>query len=347
VTPVVDGQGSEPTAGEIARLAFVSEATVSRVLNHRPGVAPETRRRVYATMNRHGFPRHRGRAQRVGVIVPGVSNPVLADLVHHLESDFGAEGVAVQIKLSGESGTREGSLVEELCESGVDGLVFASCSNARVDADPATVLALQRRHIPFVTINGRFPGSRAPDVRVDDRHGAFLAIRHLAGQGHREIGMAAGPVESRPAREREDGWRRAMHDLGLPIRPELVLNSGFEIVDGERVGPSLFEAGASAVVAANDLLAIGVVAAARRRGLAVPADVSVVGFDDSTILRSSGLGLTSVRQPALQMARAAADALVELMAGGQVVGDRTFLPALVLRESTAVNDRIPRACRRT
>ncbi|UNO44226.1 LacI family DNA-binding transcriptional regulator [Streptomyces sp. MST-110588] len=336
---------------DVAAQAQVSEATVSRVLNGRAGVARATRQRVLAALDVLGHerpPRLRRRsAGLVGLVVPELTNPIFPAFAQVIEQALAGHGYTPVLCTQLPGGATEDELVEQLVERGVTGIVFLSGLHADTGADPGRYTRLAGRGVPFVLINGYNEHIDAPFVSPDDRAAARMAVRHLAELGHERIGLAVGPDRYVPSRRKAEGFVAALEEafgLRRGQTERLVRHTLFGVEGGHAAADALLDAGCTGVVCGSDLMALGVVRAVRRRGLDVPGEVSVVGFDDSQLIAFTDPPLTTVRQPVQAMASAAVDALIEEIQDGTPLAEpgarpvrRTefvFQPELVVRGST-------------
>ncbi|NSC21348.1 LacI family DNA-binding transcriptional regulator [Streptomyces albus subsp. chlorinus] len=320
---------------DIAAQAKVSEATASRVLNGRPGVAAATRQRVLAAVDVLGYERPARARQRsaglVGLVIPELTNPIFPAFAQVIEQCLSGYGYTPVLGTRMLGGATEDELVGQLVARDVAGIVFLSGLHADLTADPARYERLAARGVPFVLVNGRNPRIRAPFVSADDRAAAALAVGHLRQLGHRRIGLAVGPERFVPTRRKVEGFVRATGQERPHIRHTL-----FTVEGGQAAAEALLEAGCTGLVCGSDLMALGAVRAARGRGLRVPGQVSVVGYDDSELNAFTDPPLTTVRQPVRAMAKAAVDALLEPLRGGPVAEtEYVFQPELVVRGSTA------------
>ncbi|WP_435372457.1 LacI family DNA-binding transcriptional regulator [Streptomyces ficellus] len=341
--PRGDGGGGAPRLADIAAQARVSEATVSRVLNGKAGVAGGTRTRVLAALDVLGYERpvrlKRRSAGLVGLVIPELTNPIFPAFAQVIEQVLAGHGYTPVLCTQMPGGATEDELVEQLEERGVTGIVFLSGLHADTSADPARYLELAARGVPFVLINGFNEHIDAHFVSPDDRSAARMAVRHLVELGHERIGLAIGPTRYVPSRRKAEGFVTAVHGL-LGVRREeaegLVRSTLFGVEGGHAAAGVLLDQGCTGIVCGSDLMALGAIRAVRGRGLDVPGDVSVVGFDDSPLIAFTDPPLTTVRQPVQAMATAAVDALLEEIEGNPV--QRTefvFQPELVVRGSTA------------
>jgi DNA-binding LacI/PurR family transcriptional regulator len=336
-----NGSRQPTTIAHIAAQAGVSSPTVSKVINGRSDVSLETRQRVEAIIRERGYERS-NRSQR--------SAPLLEVIFHELESDW-----ALEIIKGVEQVARENDLALVLSEMQgkrtpgrrwIDGVL------ARRPAGVIAVLSelsegqralLQSRNIPLVVVDPTGePLHDTPSIGATNWSGGLAATRHLLGLGHRRIGVISGPESVLCSRARLDGYRAAMDEADVPIDAQLVRNGNFHVQDGTTEGRALLRLpdAPTAIFAGNDLQALGVYQAAREARLHIPEDLSVVGFDDLPVAAWVGPPLTTVRQPLVQMAMAAARLALRLAGGDHPSQTRVELATeLVIRESTASPNR--------
>jgi LacI family transcriptional regulator, xylobiose transport system transcriptional regulator len=325
------------TLAEIAREAGVSAPTVSKVLNGRADVAPATRSRVEDLLRAHGYRRRRAEASR---------SPLLDVVFHELESAW-----AMEVIRGVENVARDTGLSVVLSESAgrlTPGRTWADQVAARRPHGVVLVLSgldesqralLTSRSIPFVVMDpAGDPGVDVPSIGATNWQGGLAATRHLVDLGHTRIGAITGPTRMMCSRARVDGYRAALETAGLPVDPTLVVTGDFHHEAGYRQGLELLRRPdrPTAVFAGNDLQALGLYEAARELGLRIPDDLSVVGFDDLPVARWVGPPLTTVRQPLMEMAEAAARLVLDLGREDQPpVATRVELAtSLVVRTST-------------
>ncbi|MDJ0461446.1 LacI family DNA-binding transcriptional regulator [Streptomyces sp. H27-C3] len=334
---------ASPRLVHIAAQASVSEATVSRVLNGKPGVADTTRQRVLAALDVLGYERpvrlRRRSAGLIGLVTPELTNPIFPAFAQVIEQVLAGHGYTPVLCTQLPGGATEDELVEQLVERGVGGIVFLSGLHADLSADPARYAALAARGVPFVLINGFNEAISAPFVSPDDHAAMRMAVGHLAELGHERIGLALGPRRYVPSRRKREGFVDALAAvLGRP-REEAepaVQHTLFSVEGGQVAAGALLDRGCTGIVCGSDMMALGVVRAARGRGLDVPGNVSVVGFDDSQLIAFTDPPMTTVRQPVQAMATAAVGALLEEIGGSPVRRtEYVFQPELVVRGSTA------------
>ncbi|MFG3699572.1 LacI family DNA-binding transcriptional regulator [Micromonospora sp. NPDC047620] len=329
---------------DIAQQAEVSEATVSRVLNDRPGVAPETRQAVLTALDVLGYERparlRKRSAGLVGLVVPELDNPIFPAFAQVIESTLAQSGFTPVLCTQTPGGVTEDEYVEMLLDRQVSGIVFVSGLHADTAANHDRYRALIARPLPIVMINGYAPGIPAPFVSCDDGEATELAVAHLVALGHRRIGLITGPDRFVPVQRRVAGFRAAMGRLAGAAEAdlgELAELSLFGVEGGEAAAARLLDRGVTGIVCGSDLMALGAIRAARQRGLSVPTDLSVVGYDDSPLMAFTDPPLTTMRQPVAAMAVAAVRALVDEINGHAAPhSEYVFRPELVVRGSTAV-----------
>jgi LacI family transcriptional regulator len=322
---------------EVARAAGVSPSTVSRVLNGTTPVDPDKAARVHEAVARLGyvpnaFARsllgHAGRS--VGVLVPQLADEFYGRVVTGVEDALKGGGYHMVCSLGHDDRAAEAEAVAMFLETRVAGLVLVSDHVPERD-----ILALARARHPIVLINRFIPELSAHAIRIDNVFSGALATRHLLALGHTRIAHIAGTLGRSGARERLEGYHLALRDQGIERDDRLVFEGDFTEEGGrEAVARALRSADFTALFAANDRMAAGAIAAIREAGLGVPADISVVGFDNSAISRFTFPALTTVDYPVTSMGRRAAEHLLQLIAGTDPPPLPLIQPRLVERDST-------------
>ncbi|MCC5948255.1 MAG: LacI family DNA-binding transcriptional regulator [Nitriliruptoraceae bacterium] len=329
----------KPRLKHVADHAGVSQATVSRVLNGKPGVAEETRQAVERAIAQLGYEHGRLRQARrtglVGLIVPELDNPVFPRFAQAIESRLASEDLTTLLCTSTPAGMGESEYLDVLLDHQVTGIVIISGHHVDLSADDDAYRRLGQLGIPLVLVNGRDAELPVAAVTVDHREVTKLAVAHLASLGHERIGLALGPRRYLTADHLLEGYRTGLEIAGLPYRDELVEDTLYGIEGGHACGGRLLQRGATAVTCASDRMALGVIRAARELGLEVPDDISVIGFDDAGPNAFVDPPLTSVQQPFEAMAAAIVQLLTDQIAGWASTTELTFRPQLVVRGSTA------------
>ncbi|NJP16577.1 LacI family transcriptional regulator [Streptomyces sp. WAC00469] len=321
----------------MAKKVGVSEATVSRVLNNKPGVSETTRQAVLSALDVLGYERPtqlRGeRARLVGLVLPELQNPIFPAFAEVIGGALAQLGLTPVLCTQTKGGVSEADYVELLLQQQVSGVVFAGGLYAQADAPHDHYRLLADRNIPVVLINAGIARLGFPCVSCDDAVAVEQAWRHLVSLGHERIGLVLGPGDHVPS-ARKLAAARALAGDALP--DDFVARAIFSIEGGHAAATRLIDRGVTGFICASDPLALGVVRAARRRGLDVPAQISVVGYDDSALMNCTEPPLTTVRQPIESMGKAAVELLHAQIGGSPVPADELlFEPELVVRGSTA------------
>ncbi|MEU9702400.1 LacI family DNA-binding transcriptional regulator [Streptomyces sp. NPDC047981] len=325
---------------QVAKKVGVSEATVSRVLNGKPGVSEATRQSVLTALDVLGYERPtqlRGeRARLVGLVLPELQNPIFPAFAEVIGGALAQQGLTPVLCTQTKGGVSEADYVELLLQQQVSGVVFAGGLFAQADAPHEHYHQLAERNIPVVLINASIEGLTFPCVSCDDAVAVDQAWRHLASLGHERIGLVLGPSDHVPSRRKLEAARAVAEAAGTKLPDEHVVRSIFSLEGGQAAANRLLERGVTGIVCASDPLALGAIRAARRRGLSVPEQVSVVGFDDSAFMNCTEPPLSTVRQPIEAMGRAAVELLSAQIQGTQTdPTELLFEPELVVRGSTA------------
>ncbi|MEQ6902078.1 LacI family DNA-binding transcriptional regulator [Nocardioides sp. YIM 152588] len=328
------------TLSEIASEAGVSEATVSRVLNDKAGVSAAAKQAVMSALDVLGYERparlRRRSAGLVGLVVPELVNPIFPLFAQLIEDALVARRYTPVLCTQSPGGISEDEYVSSLLDHGVAGIIFVSGRHADASADHERYRSLIDRGLPVVFVNGYLEELTAPFVSSDDREAIELALSHLAQLGHQRVGLAVGPSRFMPADRKRTAFLEAYPRFFGGSGETWVEEALFTIEGGAAATRRLVERGATAVVCASDMMALGAVRAVREAGLEVPRDVSVTGFDDSPLLPFVDPPLTTVRQPVAAMAAAAVSFLIDGIEGQPVPRhEYLYRPELVLRSSTA------------
>lgn len=325
------------TIAEIAAEAGVSVPTVSKVLNGRKGVSPATRSHVEQLLAEHGYQRRRRTAQRTGLIdfvISSLDTQWAAALLRGAQREAARLGVDLVVTTTDGRPVGTPDWLDHLAERGSDGVVLIVSRLL-----PAAREELARLHMPVVLVDP--VGSGDPSVATvaaTDWAGARDATDHLIALGHRRIAMITGPIDQSCHLDRLDGYRAALQRAGLPFDEALVRYGDSLVGGGLTHGLDLLAADRppTAIISGSDEQAYGVYQAARRSGLRLPEDLSVVGFDDVELCQWVTPQLTTVRQPLAAMAREATRMVVDLSRDASTPARRVELAtSVVVRESTA------------
>lgn len=327
------------TLNDVAEAAGVSPTLVSRYLNHRIELPAATRQRIDEAVARLDYRPNllakrlsTGRTEAISLVTPEIANPFFAELAAAIEAEAERHGYAVYISSTHGDPAREADAIRRLGDQHVDGLIMMTNR-----PDDGALAALLRRHSNVVLVDEDVPDVDLPRIFVENENGAYLAAMHLIDAGHRDIALIGGPPGLLSVRERLAGFERAMRERGLPLRPERVLLGDYSRQFGHAALLHLLdgEERPTAILACSDYIAVGVLQAARHRGLAVPADMSLVGFDDMPFAELVDPPLTTVRQPVAEMGRLAFERLLARLSNADTP-PLTRLPVeLVIRHSVA------------
>lgn len=331
------------TLKAVARRAGVHPGTASRALNSstRDLVSPATAERVLAAARELGYrPDAIARSLKtrlsntVGVLIPDLANPFFPPMVRGMQDRLEQAGYTALVVNTENDPAREKADVEALRARQVDGYISAT---ARLEDDAVDLILSEER--PLVLINREMPGRGVSSVVSDDRLGMLLAVRHLAELGHRRIAFLGGPMAAATGQLRFDGFHQAAVEFGLEEPERLTrLGSGFLLSEGGRMTAELIRSGHrfSAVVAANDLLALGCLDALVEHGLSCPNQVSVIGFNDMPFAERFAQPLTTIRVPQYEIGARAGALLVRRLRRPLAAAEQVRLePVLVVRGSTA------------
>ncbi|MGP4097851.1 LacI family DNA-binding transcriptional regulator [Nonomuraea sp. KM90] len=327
---------------EVARLAGVSVGTVSNVLNRPEMVAPDTLRRVREAIERLGYVRNgsarqlrAGRSRTIGVVALDLANPFFIDVLRGVETVAQRSELTVMVFNSNKDATREAGLLETFEEQRPLGVLITPVNDSGEEERLSRLIA---RGIPVVRFDSSARHSHGCAVAVDDVLGGRLAGLHLRERGHRHIAFAGGPFTVRQVRERHDGLAAVLgpDDTMTVIRlPDLTVATGRAV--GKEIADLPPAERPTAVFCANDLVAIGVLQEMTLRGLRVPADLAILGYDDIDFAAAAAVPLSSIRQPREQLGHTAATLLLE--EANQPAGHEhrqvIFQPDLMARTSTA------------
>lgn len=308
---------------------------MSRVLNRRSGVAAATREAVERAMRDIGVSRPIS-GQLIAIVTPNLSTPFFAHLAERIEAELAPYGLRTLITAVRSGTVHEWDYVNVLVNAGVSAVIFLAAGNTLRYTEKSPAELLTSRGVPFVTINGGFQGIESPVFSTDETVAARLAITHLHGLGHRRIGLASGPAGNIPSERRIDGYLQAMDDLGLGRAEDLIVRHSYSLEGGQHAAKELLALGCTGIVAASDQMAFGVYLEARRAGLTIPGNVSLVGYDDDELLDVVSPPLTTIRTPAARLAQESAQSVLALISGESVpIREMRLTPELHLRESTA------------
>jgi DNA-binding LacI/PurR family transcriptional regulator len=325
---------------EIARLAGVSRATVSRVINNKPGASEQTRNAVFSAMESLGMDASRSikpHSRLVALITPDLINPIFPLFANTLGIKLAQQRLIPLMLTYTSGGAAEETYIEMLLEQDIAGAIFIGGQYSLRGASHEHYQLLDKQHIPAVYLNAAGDDVRGPNIVSDDRAAARLALQHLVDLGHTEIGLILGNRNSYPSVRRFDAARDFFDEIHMEFFETLAVWTDYSIEAGQSAAKDLINQGVTAISCASDMLALGAIRAAQFQNLRIPEDISIVGYDDSRMMAFVDPALTTVRQPVELMSEAAVQNLLRLMHGPGENEFPTLLfePELVVRRSTA------------
>ena len=338
----VRGGDLKKSVRDVAAHAGVSIGTVSNVLNRPHVVAAGTRARVLAAIEELSFVRNdsartlrMGRSRTIGLLVLDISNPFFTDVSRGVEEVANGAGMAVILCNSDDDAAKEAAHLELLAEQQVQGVLLTPTATLSPHLE-----ALRARGTPVVFVDRRAPSADQCSVAVDDVLGGRLAAEHLLERGHRRIAFIGGSSGLPQVRERHDGVEQAVREAGSDVALTVFSPEKLTVATGREAGSQLLGMPAArrptAVVCANDLLALGLLQQMVRHGVRVPDDLAIVGYDDIDFAEAAAVPLTSVRKPRQELGRRAAELLLDEATDPEhhTHVQELFEPVLIVRESS-------------
>ncbi len=327
-----------PTIKDVAREAGVSVATVSRVLNNLPGYTEETRRRVLKVIKELGYQSNalaRGlvckRSHTIGILMPSLSSMVTSEMLKGIERQAHNNEKSVIVCNTDNDGIRTLEYLDVLKEKQVDGIIVVSAN-----LTPVQYRKLVQFKKPVVLVSTCYAGGTLPYVKVDDEAAAYDATLYLLKKGHRRIGMLSGTKEDRIAGfPRIQGYKRALAEYGVTLGEEFIAYGDFTFRSGIKAMAQLLEtaSGMTAVFAASDEMAAGALVCAYKRGIKVPDDLSIIGYDNTQIAEMTIPPLTTLSQPFYHMGELGMMMLIDNIEQGKKMESR-ILPHTIQERET-------------
>lgn len=331
---------SEITIKDVAKEAGVSYSTVSRVVNNKSYVKPETRERVMQSMLRLGYQVNLharslagGQSNVIGLLVVDLTTQYMGEIISGIDDVLAANQYELMLYTTHRRKAKESAYVHMMARGLADGLLIS------LPREPEAYLkSLREKGFPYVIIDHRSDDESDHFVSADNFQGGYEATKHLIELGHRRIGIVTGWMDMTSAKDRLEGYQSALSDFGIAFENDLLFEGDFSQPGGFSGGTYLLELPdpPTAVFASNDISAMGVIEAIRVRGLQVPRDVSVVGFDDIPTAALLSPKLTTVSQPLQDMGRSATQMLLDLLNNSEDIPESIIFPTeLIVRETTA------------
>lgn len=324
----------------VARRAKVNISTVSRTINQTGKIGEETQARVRKAMRDLGYKPNRvarrlrareGNGDLLGLIIPNIQNPFFADLARGVEDVAYKNNFALLLCNYDEDEQKERFYLDVLQSESVDGIILPP-----IHEHDDAVMQVVRNGTPVVCVDRSLANGNIDKVEIDNHAGAFSAVTHMIDQGHRRIGLIGGPADTSTGRERLRGYKDAHAQAGLPVGPELIRLGDFKQDSGRILAHELLALPnpPTALFACNGLMTIGALEAIAFRGLKVPQQLAIVGFDEFPLSSVFLPPLTVVRQPAYEVGKAAAELLLKRIGDPKrPVSSLKLMPELILRKS--------------
>ncbi len=336
---VAGDNGRPVTVQDVSRQSGVSTATVSRVINQSPKVRPATRVRVLKAIRELGYMRNhsaralaRQRTDTIGVVFPGIDSGFFSEVLKGINEYAVSRDYHLMVAFSQGLPDEHDRVAEYLQAGRVDALILMN-----LGMSDQFIRQASQRELPIVLIDRPVKDARVASVMIDNISGADAAMSHLLALGYERIAILNGPDGTIDAEQRFQGCQRAAKRAGVTLNKDLVWPGTFFWESGYELMKHWLDSGKTlpeAMFALNDPMAMGVMEAMRERGLSVPKDMALVGFDDVQAARH--LGLTTVHSPMREMGRAASEAAISLVTGGRTRLERVLPTELVIRRSCGV-----------
>lgn len=329
-----------PSLVDVARRARVNISTVSRTINQTGKIGADTQERVRKVMRELGYkPNRVARRLRardaathlLGLIIPNIQNPFFADLARGVEDVAYRNNFAVLLCNYDEDPKKERFYLDVMQAESVDGIILPPIH----ETDPAVLQAVQNG-FPVVCVDRSLSRGHLDKVEVDNHSGALQAVEHILAQGHRRIGIIGGPADSSTGRERLRGYKDAHASAGIALRSELIRCGDYKQESGQRLADELLALPSppTALFVCNGLMTIGALEAIAARGLRIPKQIAIVGFDELPLAGVFNPPLTVVRQPAYEVGKSAAELLLKRIAEPErPPTSLKLLPSLIIRKS--------------
>lgn len=329
------------TISDVARRAGVSTTTVSRVINNKTaGISGKTREHILAVMEELNYrPSQLARSialshsNIIGVIIPDVSNLFYPQMLRGIDDYISSHGYSMMLFNSDSDPEKEKKQLLAMIDNRVDGVIL--CSGV---SNEAFLKDYRAYGTPLVTIGRTFDSDYADaTITGDNERGMYASTSYIIGHGHRDILYLDGIAESSGAIHRMQGYRHAMQDAGLPVNTSMMLQGEFSIQYGQDIVTSLLEEGMrfTAIVSGSDLIAIGAIKALHAKGISVPKDIEVIGFDNIELSEIYEPRLSTVSKPHYEIAAQAARMLVSIIRKEELpIRRMTAISSLVLRDTT-------------
>ena len=331
------------TIKDVAEYANVSVSTVSMALNGKNyRISEATREKVKVAVKHLNYRPNRTavslvtkKSRAIGLIVPDITNSFFSELVSAVEAKCAKEGYSVIICNTNEEPLQDVNYINFLLDQNVDGVLFVMSVNEKNTCAEKCLNLLQEAKVPAILLDREWQSDYAVSIIADNELGGYLACKHLLDLGHKRIGCISGSAGTQSARKRLDGYIRALKEKNIAFDPSLIAEGNYHITSGYVLCDKLLDRKISAIFVCNDMMALGVYKRLRERGLKVPQDISVVGYDNLNFTGFLDVPLTTISQPVREMGTRAAVKLLNMLQNSSKELDEMFVPELICRDSTA------------
>jgi len=326
------------TIKDVAKLAGVSIATVSHVVNKTRFVSEQAKQKTFTAMEELSYkPNAVARSLRkkesriIGLILPDNTNPYFAEIAWSIEYASRDMGYSVILCNSDGDITKESNYIDVLLEKQVDGIILVAAGEST-----ANFLKLQEKNIPTVMVDRDSPNVNIDSIQINNALYGQIATEHLIELGHKNIACITGPRDVTPSFDRVDGYKKALKQHDIPINEDYIIRGDFKPQGGYLAACKLFtiKNTPSAIFACNDLMAFGVIHAASEHGVIIPEKLSLVGFDDIYLSTYSNPTLTTIKQPRIEMGEDAVHSLIMRMKDHEKLSRKIILNATLIKRSS-------------
>lgn len=326
------------TIKDIAEKAGVSITTVSKIINKKDDdISDKTKNKVLKIIDEYNYiPSALAtglvtkKTNTIGLLVPDISNAFFAELARGVEDGANCEGYNVILCNTDDDSEKEIQYLNVLKAKHVDGIVFLSAALSNHSA----IKELNRKGFPVIVLDRAFDDENVMAVYLDNIAGGYIAAKHLIEFGHEKIGCITGPLKTKLAGQRLEGYKNALNEMQIKFDESLIYEGNFKTKSGEKGAKELLKVGVSAIFACNDMMAYGVYKAVQEEGLSIPEDVSIIGFDDIFMSEILLPPLTSVKQPTYEMGIMSAAMLIKKIKGEKLEQIKIeYKPTLSVRKS--------------
>jgi len=331
------------TIKDIANYTGFSVTTISLVLNNKANKIPKSTKDTILDavekLNYHPNQLAVGlvkkRTETIGLVISDVSNVFFSNLAKGVEDECRKKGWNVILCNTNDKHERDISYIQILADKGVDGILFCMALDSNKKKALESISLMEKLKLPFVMIDRFLDEAECCSVFVNHKQGGYIATKHLIENGHKKIGCIAGPLQLEDSMYRLKGYEKAMEEAGLTITKDIIYEGNYDPQSGAEAVDYLLEKKISAIFAFNDMSAYGAYKRLRQKGLSIPEDVSLVGYDDIFFSELLDIPLTTVRQPVYDMGAEAVKQLIEEVENDvNTQKSITFQPILVVRQST-------------